>query len=242
MKAHLAKLSLALLSTVFLFGCQDMGSEPLGPGPGFDKPGSVCAAHCHDDDAVDPEQAMLTLADGMDATAFPVDVSKDTRKTLKVSNHNFEKPTITMHFTELAIDQCEGVVGTNGGTVPEPGEDVFNALLAQLTATVTNGKVIMNIDKTDLMVDGNTQSGRHQVLVQYDDPVANPIDLGLVRISVGSVLDGVAAATVAWTQPAAGLDVFEFTGPVVVWDAGGGINDQSVIQCPGQTVLVTLNR
>ena len=31
MKAHLAKLSLALLSTVFLFGCQDMGSDPLGP-------------------------------------------------------------------------------------------------------------------------------------------------------------------------------------------------------------------
>ena len=38
MKAHLAKLSLALLSTVFLLGCQDMGSEPVGPeglGPEF---------------------------------------------------------------------------------------------------------------------------------------------------------------------------------------------------------------
>ncbi len=36
MKAHLAKLSLALLSTVFLLGCQDMGSEPVGPeGPQF---------------------------------------------------------------------------------------------------------------------------------------------------------------------------------------------------------------
>jgi hypothetical protein len=30
MKAHLAKLSLALLSTVFLFGCQDLGSGPVG--------------------------------------------------------------------------------------------------------------------------------------------------------------------------------------------------------------------
>ena len=38
MKAHLAKLSLALLSTVFLLGCQDLGSEPVGPeglGPEF---------------------------------------------------------------------------------------------------------------------------------------------------------------------------------------------------------------
>lgn len=147
-----------------------------------------------------------------------------------------------MNFTELASDPCVGVVGTNGGTVPEPGDPVFTALLAQLTAMVTNGKVIMNIDKTGLTVGGNTQSDRHQVLVQYDDPVADPIDLGLVRISVGSVFDDVAAATVAWTQPGEGLDVFLFTGPVVVWDAGGGINDQSVIQCPGQTVVVTLNR
>ena len=40
MKAHLAKVSLALLSTVFLFGCQERGSEPVGPeglGPEFAK-------------------------------------------------------------------------------------------------------------------------------------------------------------------------------------------------------------
>ena len=40
MKAHLAKLSLALLSTVFLLGCQEQGSGPLGPDglvPQFDR-------------------------------------------------------------------------------------------------------------------------------------------------------------------------------------------------------------
>ncbi len=38
MKAHLTKVSLALLSTVFLLGCQDLGSGPVGPeglGPEF---------------------------------------------------------------------------------------------------------------------------------------------------------------------------------------------------------------
>ncbi len=38
MKSHLAKVSLALLSTVFLFGCQEQGSDPVGPeglGPEF---------------------------------------------------------------------------------------------------------------------------------------------------------------------------------------------------------------
>ncbi len=35
MKSHLTKVSLALLSTVFLFGCQEQGSGPVGPGPEF---------------------------------------------------------------------------------------------------------------------------------------------------------------------------------------------------------------
>ncbi len=44
MKPHLAKLSLALLSTVFLLGCQEQGSEPVGPeGPQFGA--KSCAAN-----------------------------------------------------------------------------------------------------------------------------------------------------------------------------------------------------
>ena len=70
MKAHLTKLSLALLSAVFLLGCQEQASSPVGlEGPQFDKkgdPGTLCPGgtelegpfrddkgHCHgeDDDA-----------------------------------------------------------------------------------------------------------------------------------------------------------------------------------------------
>ncbi len=56
MKAHLAKVSLALLSTVFLLGCQDMGSGPVGlQAPQFDMPnnddecpqGRDQRGHCH---------------------------------------------------------------------------------------------------------------------------------------------------------------------------------------------------
>ncbi len=35
MKSHLAKVSLAVLATVFLLGCQEQGSGPVGPGPEF---------------------------------------------------------------------------------------------------------------------------------------------------------------------------------------------------------------
>ena len=63
MKKHLVKLSLALLSAVFILGCQDQGSGVVGldSGPQFDKKGSgTCDAaasggHCHGDEDPEPE-------------------------------------------------------------------------------------------------------------------------------------------------------------------------------------------
>ena len=225
MKAHLAKLSLALLSTVFLLGCQDMGSEPVGPeglGPEFNKP-DVNGNHNHGDDG-DPEQATLTLADGMQqATAFPVEVSKDTRKTLKVSNHNQTKPTIKMAFADDVVNACVPFLGTNGGTLPSDSE--FDDLKAQLTQDAVDAKVIMSIDKTNLP----GESGRHALIIQYDDEV-----LQNTYIMLGG-----------WPGPVkveeGPTDVFTFTGPVVVWDPNNGIKDESVISCPGAKVVVTLN-
>ena len=76
MKAHLAKVSLALLSTVFLLGCQEQGSGPVGPeGPQFNKPGALSevdclklgkvfdAGHCHDDDVSNPADEPLLYGD-----------------------------------------------------------------------------------------------------------------------------------------------------------------------------------
>ena len=74
MKSHLTKLALALLSVVFLFGCQEQGSEPVGPeGLQFDKKGTGdCAAmphdlHCHGDDSENPEgpDVLVTYSDGI---------------------------------------------------------------------------------------------------------------------------------------------------------------------------------
>ena len=61
MKSNLFKLSLALLSAVFILSCQDLGSGPVGPdGPQFDRKNlddALCPdevtprdrGHCHDD-------------------------------------------------------------------------------------------------------------------------------------------------------------------------------------------------
>ena len=244
MKSHLAKVSLALLCTAFLLGCQEQGSSPAGPegrGPQFAKKDCVAdPTHpgCKDDGG-DPEQVTMDLADGMLAMDFDVGVSKDTRDLFKVSNHDFTKPTITMNFTDPGT--CVGFAGTNGGTIPVSGDGTFELLVLQLTQDAADAKVVMEIDKTGLTVGGATTGG-HLLLVQYDDEL-----LGTTRIELGGPFQEVPPVTVKWTQPSVGQDVFEFTGSVVVWDAGGGIKNQSVIQCPGvglepNKVVATVNR
>ncbi len=66
MKVHLVKLSLACLSAAFLLGCQEQGSEPVGPeglGPVFAKPGA-CPGHpsCKDEPSDSPRNAVVTVA------------------------------------------------------------------------------------------------------------------------------------------------------------------------------------
>ncbi len=222
MKAHLTKVSLALLSTVFLLGCQEQGAGPMGPeGPLFDKPnkGDCGQVHCHDDDE-DPQQSMVTLTVGMQAGAFPVGF-KDSRKTLGVGNYNIlEKPDITMAFVNLV--DCKGFTATNGGTIPVGAE--FAKLVAQLTEPAVAAQINMSIVKDDLGSESD-----HTLTILYDDE-----DLGEIYIMLGG-----------WPGPVkveeGDTDVFTFTGPVMVRDPGNA-NDNRLIRCPGQTVTVTLNR
>ncbi len=65
MKSHLAKVSLAVLSTVFLLGCQEQGSGPVGLeglGPEFAKP-DACPGHpsCKDEPSDSPRNAVVTV-------------------------------------------------------------------------------------------------------------------------------------------------------------------------------------
>ncbi len=82
MKAHLAKLSLALLSTVFLLGCQEQGPGPVGPdGPQFH--GTACEKHHKKDDGCEgggggggeTEAATYTVTHTGDITTDPLTVT-----------------------------------------------------------------------------------------------------------------------------------------------------------------------
>ena len=77
MKSDLTKLSLALLSAVFILGCQDLGSGPVEAvdlEPQFNSPfsGPCIERHCHGDEA-DVEVPRYTIIFTLDSDIFGVD-------------------------------------------------------------------------------------------------------------------------------------------------------------------------
>ena len=68
MKSDLAKVSLALVSAVFLLGCQDQGSDPVGPdvAPQFNRP--TDGVHDHGGDG-GGDPLTFTATFGGDVTA-----------------------------------------------------------------------------------------------------------------------------------------------------------------------------
>ena len=265
MKAHLAKVSLALLSAVFLLGCQEQGSEPVGPeglGPQF--AAKKCANNsalpgCGGDDGGDgdPAATTLTLADGMQTPLnpsnddpLPVTVNQDSPKKLNVGNSDFAH-NIKMNF--LNPGDCFPFAATKSGVVPSTGGDgkvdEVAKLEAELIALVTSGSFIMKIDKTGLTLNGSTTSESHLLLVErdgtFDDPTDGPTH-GHTRIMLGNPFDNqVPPNTVKWVSE----NLFEFTGPVVVWahgvGGGGGEKSNRIIACGGDgdnKVTATINR
>ncbi len=233
MKAHLAKVSLALLSTVFLLGCQEQGSGPVGPeglGPefthkeGHTKGGGGGGSGGGADNSLD-------LESGMVFTGLPVFV-QDSDKKLTVQNDLMHK--ITMNFTTAT--NC---------TAGEFSEDDFDALKAELTAKKLRSKIYMEINKSGLTAEsGNTTSEGHVLIVEREGTFADE-STGHTNVRLGRLQrDDV---TVKWISSEASVDVFEFTGPVVVRargvGGGGGRRSYRTISCDGDnSVTVTLDR
>ena len=250
MKAHLAKVSLALLSAVFLFGCQEQGSEPVGPdgleiqamkgGKGKGGGGGKAVG-------------TLDLADGMQAAVLPVDV-KDSDEKLTVNNTDFmPEIEITMDFTPTGggvyeIGACTVIAGNTGFHFEKLDVDVYQFLLEELTASGPRTAIFLEIDKSGLTVEPRTDD-RHLLLVDRNGTFENAG--GNTWIMLGPTYDdvGVVPGTVTWVRDDPNIDVFEFTGPVVVWatgvGGGGGRKSTRIIACGGANdnkVTVTINR
>lgn len=250
MKVQRVVLPWALLSAGFLLGCQEQGSSPAGPdglAPQFAK-GKPCPGHPSCKPGDDPATtSTLDFSGGMGTTGLPVTV-KDRTDQLEAGNTDFA------HHIQMALydnrGTCVGFKATKSGVLPstDPSNDEVAKLEAELKGAVEAGFFIMQIDKTGL----ESPSGGNLLDVERDGTFddAPGTTHGTTRIMLGSPFDQVGDVTVK--QPGTNLDVFEFTGPVVVWAHGvggrGGEKSNRIIQCDGggggnaNKVVVTVHK
>ena len=223
MTSDLIKVSLALLSAVFVLGCQDQG--PVGPDglvPQFDKAdsGAPCPVtrdakgHCHGDGG--SELATVTLAGGMTMATLGADGKNDD---LNVSLAVFFDHDILMSFPVENV--CVKTTGEGGSHDGEMSADEIAYLALQLTNnTVTSGSFILKVDKTALT--GHIKVGYEG---EFTDEAGNTHSLNLL-INVGS------ESPVERVQD---VDVFLFKGPIKVaadgWDGFRGKKGRRAIKC-----------
>ena len=209
MKAHLAKVSLALLSVAFLLGCQEQGAGPVGPeGLGIQakrtNPGKKPPK-----DAGPGSDRLVTITGGLLAEGRLVQVDSDNQKKFVISASDFHG-AISLTGTETAgLDKCVTTVGTEPALSPKD-------LLALLTDASRPRKFIMRFDRHD-------PSGFNQIQYQWGDQL---------QLFIGSVptskADSVLLPTVAAEDPAF---TFTFTaGEVELFSKFG--DAASRIRCP----------
>ncbi len=249
MKAHLTKVSLALLSTVFLLGCQDMGSEPVGPeglGPEFTHKNGAEHGKGGGGGGGNSEAFELDLAGGMTTTGFDVG---GTSSIFALQSNDFPE-VIELDFGDYKITDCEIIRGTGGvHHAPTIEEEWALILLAELSGTtvtaVINGVFGMDIDLTGLVHPSETPfpvatSTSHFLDVNYDNEFGKRTMVALL---------GGDGATVTWVSSIGSEDVFELAGPVTVairGVAGGkGKKSNRTIRCGGagdNVVTATVTR
>ena len=238
MKSNLTKVSFALLSAVFILGCQDVGTgvvaaDELAPQFAKEKKGKP-----DNTGGGGGVKGTVSLDDGMMTTTGPLALpGKIDANTVTLNANNFGG-TIEVDFD--AGQDCDVIVGENGNNGVDFPEMDF--LQAQLDGTVfTDGWFFLEVDKTSLTM-GDPAPGNHLLNVGHYDELPDEFGSHTVSIDIRlwPPLSGVEGVEVEWVSP----NVFEFTGPV--WVTAGGVGGRKgkrgrrAIACAGDnSVTVT---
>ena len=246
MKSRLTKVSLALLSGVFVLGCQDVGTGVEGV-DGLVPQFSHKPKHKPGGGGGNTEAFELDLVGGMTTTGFDVN---GTGSIFALQSNNFSAD-IVLDFPLYAIGECEIIRGTDGvHHAPTIEEKYEERLLDELDLTAVtmarNGGFGMDIDLTGLVPPSPTgppvvvTSTSHFLDVNYDNEFGKRT---LVALRGGN------GATVRWVSRDGPVDLFELAGPVMVAlrgvTGGKGKKSNRTIRCGGvgdNVVTATVTR
>ena len=182
-------------------------------------------------DGGSPAAALLDLEEGLITAGLQVNLGSDSDRKLHLDTHAFSG---TMDFA----DPGDWFQIKGNSKQPDITQEEGEALLAELGPgnVVDNGSFFMEINKVGLQPGGAT-SGGHFLTFDYVGA------LGETRVLIGEPYFSV---TVAWISHTETVDVFQFTGTVIVGTLGSRKNSR-IIGCPGvgpdpNKVVVTVSR
>lgn len=249
MKSHLAQVSLALLSTVFLFGCQEQGSGPVGlegVDPQLHEAHEPCKGHRKNEEGCDGNgnsgggtpKADLTVTNGMkteDPLSQTVQLQENDQSLGMTASSN------TVGEIKLAIALVNThIVGINA-CVPKDvdlndPDDAARAqeLLDKLEgdAAQTRMGFFVDIDKNNL----GSASKDHKISVTWKDASGGPFD---VRLGTARKLrPGEHAVAEVTSGNINGDFTVAFSGgTVLLKNRTGRVRDHFSLACPNEDVV-----
>ena len=168
MKAHLTKVSLALLSAAFLFGCQEQGSEPVGP-EGLE----IQAKRGSDKGKGDGSNTLaeLTISGGMEGPVLKSGEPKiqlvsfgDGKNQFKIQAHdNAIGNLIKLAMNLDPVTPCE-----EGGTGTGNDDEII-ALRAALLSKLNDGNLVERRQLFITVGKDDDQSDDNKIGVSWDE-------------------------------------------------------------------------
>ncbi len=244
MKAHLAKVSLALLSAAFLLGCQEQGSGPVGLeglGPEFGHKDSHNPGGGGGGDGgggTGRAVADVTITGGMvtdDPESQPVNLSENDN-TLKINASAFDIAEI-----ELRISLTTTLAAEIGAcTMNREGTGKEASLFGRLSDLAQERMgFFVDIDKNNL----GFASKDHKISVTWKEGENGPFDVA-IRFAKLDPEAGSPTVTLEADEDINGNFTATFSGgSVVLRDRDGKPKDHLTLVCPNlDDVLIALVR
>ena len=197
MKSHLAKVSLALISAAFLFGCQEQASSPVGlEGPGPQFAAKKCLSDSEAKGCKDTKEggqggvpALLEMRGGMTTTSGqPVDF-QDGENTLVLNNPMPIEFAMALAETRSAAMEypTDGLLFNTSICVPfsgkraNPSDAKLNTLFATLIDGERNRRFFVHIDKNAL--GDNNSPNEHTISINWEDDNNEKFSVSVGKLS-----------------------------------------------------------
>ena len=231
MKSHLAKVSLALISAAFLFGCQEQASSPVGlEGPGPQFAAKKCLINTNAKGCKDTKEggqggvpALLEMTGGMTTptTALGPQLQPVDFQDAETRSAAMEYPTDGLLFnTSICVPFS--------GKRANPSDAKLNTLFATLIDGERNRRFFVHIDKNALGDD--SPHNEHTISINWEDENNEKFSVSVGKLSPTE--QGTSTVTLSSGNLSSGVTVTFTGGYIRLRNRTGRVQEYFNLTCP----------